>query len=213
MSERAQAVAVPGISRVLAMALMVALAAAAAPASAQRDEDEDEDEDEEAAEVEATPLKPDFKGAVGLGLIGAELGFVVPALAGARDTWVYIVFPVLGAGGGAVAGYFLLEQGDGEPEIAVAALTAGMALVIPALVVTLAATAYDPEEEAPSTAAVRRARELAHAGPGLVRWSERGVVLAPPGISTGSLVSRAEALRTGATRANSVRVGLVSGVF
>src|SRR3989442_15824793 len=74
-----------------------------------------------------TPLKADFKGTVGLGLIGLELGMVIPALAGARDAWAFIVFPVLGAGGGAAAGYFLLEKGSGHPELAVASLVTGMA--------------------------------------------------------------------------------------
>jgi hypothetical protein len=171
-------------------------------------------QDEDASQVDSDPLKADFKGMVGLGLIGAELGFVVPALAGARDAWFYIVFPVLGAGGGAVGGYFLLEKGDGHPEAAVAVLTAGMALAIPALVVTLAATAYDPETEAPAMAKNARDRRLAAAaGPGLFRVSERGLLLAPPAISNGPTVSQREALRTGVTRANSTRVALVSGVF
>ena len=169
--------------------------------------------DAPAEEPAPTPLKADFKGMVGLGLVGAELGFVVPALAGARDAWVYIVFPVLGAGGGAVAGYFLLEKGDGHPELAVAALTVGMALVIPALVVTLAATAYEPESEQPRSAVRRQAQLATAAGPGLVRWSERGLLLAPPAIASGHSVSAKEALRTGVRRERELRVALLSGVF
>ena len=86
------------------------------------------------------------KGTIGLGLIGAELGFIIPALAGLDDTWAFIVFPVVGAVGGGVAGYFLLDQPD-HPEIAVTVLAVGMAAVIPTMVITLSATAYDPEEE------------------------------------------------------------------
>lgn len=165
-------------------------------------------------EQTADPLEADFKGSVGLGLIGAELGFVLPALAGARDAWAFIVFPILGAGGGAAAGYFLLERNGGEPELAVAALTAGMALVIPAMVVTLAATSYEQEEEAPRVAAPGRAARLAAAaGPGLVRWSERGVLLAPPAIGAGESISAKEALRTGVERHRTVQVAVLSGVF
>lgn len=199
--------------RCLRLMLAVALASASllTPTTGlARDRDEDEPEP---VEQTPNPIDADFKGMVGLGLIGAELGFVVPALAGARDAWAFIVFPVLGAGGGAVAGYFLLEKGDGHPELAVAALTAGMALVIPAMVVTLAATAYEPETETPTAAAARRAQLAAAAGPGLVRWSERGVLLAPPGISAEHSVSAKEALRTGVTRERTVRVSLLSGVF
>ncbi|HEX2678019.1 MAG TPA: hypothetical protein VHM19_15300, partial [Polyangiales bacterium] len=63
------------------------------------------------------PLKPDVKGTLGVGLIGAELGMVLPALAGMDDTWAFIVFPVIGAAGGAAAGYFGLEKG-GHTELA-----------------------------------------------------------------------------------------------
>lgn len=164
------------------------------------------------AAAEPHPLKADFKGIVGGALLGGELGMVIPALAGARATWVYIVFPLAGAGGGGVAGYFLLEKGAGHPEAAVATLAAGMALLIPAFVATLAATAYEPEETAP-TAAQARARSVAAAGPGLVRWSDRGVLVAPPGVSVGSLVSADEALRTGATRERVLHASLLSGVF
>jgi hypothetical protein len=155
----------------------------------------------------------DFKGAIGLGLIGAELGFVIPALAGARDAWPYIVFPVLGAAGGALAGYYWLERGEGEPELAVAALVAGMALALPATVVTLAAMAYEPDTELRPTAAQRSARAAAAAGPGLLRLSERGVLVAPPAVAVESSIGVREALRTGARRSRGMRVALFSGVF
>jgi hypothetical protein len=198
----------------LALLLTFAFLSAPTTSFAQDDEDEPDPDDEVMVEQTPNPIDADFKGMIGLGLIGAELGFVVPALAGARDAWAFIVFPVLGAGGGAVAGYFLLEKGDGEPELAVAALTTGMALVIPAMVVTLAATAYEPETEMPSARAPRApSLAAAAAGPGLVRWSERGVWLAPPVVATGHSVSTKEALRTGVARAREVRVPLLSGAF
>jgi F0F1-type ATP synthase assembly protein I len=198
----------------LLFAALVASALLAAPSTSFARDDEEEEEDS-GSEQATNPIEADFKGMIGLGLIGAELGFVIPALAGARDAWAFIVFPVIGAGGGAAAGYFLLEKGDGEPELAVAALTTGMALVIPALVVTLAATAYEPETEMPSAngAPSRRVRLAAAAGPGLLRWSERGVLLAPPVISSGHSVTAKEALRTGVERSREVRVALLSGVF
>jgi hypothetical protein len=200
------------MSALLRFFLVVAVTGAALSAPA-RGFAQDADEVDEAPEP--TPLSADFKGTIGLGLIGAELGFVVPALAGARDAWAYIVFPVAGAAGGAVAGYFLLEKGEGHPETAVAVLTAGMALVIPALVVTLAATSYDPEEEAPTTAALppRSARLAAAAGPGLLRMSEGGLLLAPPAIIARENVSAKEALRTGVARRSTVEVAMLSGVF
>ena len=44
------------------------------------------------------------KGLIGLGIFGAELGLVIPAAAGLDDTWALVTFPLIGAGGGAVAG-------------------------------------------------------------------------------------------------------------
>lgn len=166
-----------------------------------------QDDGDDMAEPETTPVQPDFKGIVGLGLIGAELGFVLPAVTGLHETWAFIVFPLAGAAGGGVAGYFLLEKGEGHPELAVASLTAGMALFIPAMLVTLNATAYNPED----SAALER-RELARPG-GLVRVNERGVALAAPSVSVTTTTSAKEALRTGATREREISVGLLSGVF
>ena len=225
MSERAEAVAVAvavaveprapitralvsrGISPALrGGACLVALAtllALATPAFAQ---------DEDTMEIEPDPLKPDFKGAIGLGLIGAELGFVIPAVAGAKGVWPYIVFPVIGAGGGAVGGYFLLEKGDGHPELAVGALTLGMALVVPTMVATIAATSYRPPEQIESASMVSR-RELAQSGDGLVRWSGKELALAPPNITVAAAESPRTALRTGARRSTALRVSVLSGRF
>jgi hypothetical protein len=123
-------------SPAFAAALFVAVTGSLpAPASAQ-------------AVPAAIEVETGFKGVVGLGLIGAELGFAVPALAGMDQTWAYIVFPAVGAAGGATAGYFLLE-GEGKSVGAnVALLATGLALIIPTMVVTLSATAYDPDDEA-----------------------------------------------------------------
>lgn len=154
------------------------------------------------------PLSADFKGTVGGGLIGAELGFMLPALLGARDAWQFIVFPIVGAGAGAVAGYFALERGEGRPELAVAVLVTGMALVIPATVVTLAAVAYEPEDEIPLQRAARTARAAVAAGPGLVRWSSEGLLLAPPALTVASLRAEGSA-RSG----RSLRIPLLSGIF
>lgn len=104
-----------------------------------------------ASDAEAQPAMPvqvesNIKGTIGLGMVGAELGFVIPAAVGLEDLWAYIVFPIVGAAGGAVGGYFAFDNNN-LVEGSVAALAAGMALVIPALVLTLALTAYDPSEE------------------------------------------------------------------
>ena len=167
-------------------------------------------------------IDADFKGAVGLGLVGAELGAVIPALAGLNDTWAYIVFPAVGAAGGAVAGYFAIDNA-GHAEASVAVLTAGMALVIPALVVTLWATAYDPDDR-PSAAvsphtlhsglrvralspAERHRAAVARAGTGAVRLADGELALATPGVALVPAVERGEVHVTG------LNVSLLSGRF
>jgi len=93
------------------------------------------------AELEAMP-----KGAIGLGLLGAELGTMIPAWAGMSQTWGYIVFPMVGAAGGALAGYYLLDSPN-QTTWSVVTLAAGMAMIIPTIVISLSATAYDPDQE------------------------------------------------------------------
>jgi hypothetical protein len=169
----------------------------------------------------------DFKGAVGFGLVGAELGAVIPALVGLDSTWAYLVFPAVGAAGGAVAGYFVLDKPE-HVTGSVIALTAGMALVIPALVTTLALTAYSPGDDAPSSAgtvqrspvaasqlaqrgarpAVQdserlRLRRRAAAGSGLLRLSEGELALSAPGI----------AIVPGPRSISGMSLALVSGRF
>ena len=92
-------------------------------------------------QLSATP-----KGSIGLGLLGAELGTMIPAWAGMRAAWGYVVFPLVGGAGGAVAGYYLLDSPD-QTTWSVVALAAGMAMVIPTIVIALSASAYDPDEE------------------------------------------------------------------
>lgn len=171
-------------------------------------------------------LDANVKGMVGLGLIGAELGFVLPAVAGLNETWAFIVFPIVGASAGAVGGYFLFDSGSGSPELSVAMLTAGMALIIPATVITLAATSYDPEEEptvitAEHASAARpraRARSVSQmarrAGNGLVRWSDDGLFLAVPAIvPVVHPTTPAEARLPGTVRPTELRVSMLTGRF
>ena len=181
----------------------------------------------QATPAPTNPVTADFKGMIGLGLIGAELGFAIPAVAGARDAWVYIVFPIAGAGGGAAAGYFLLEKGAGEPELAVAALATGMALLIPTMVLTLSATAYDPEKDEvrapPSDVNVggsvklssrqRHRARARDAGPGLLRVSEEAIYVGAPAVSAGPTLDSREALRIGAAPDHELAVSVVSGRF
>lgn len=85
------------------------------------------------------------KGIAGGALLGAEIGFLGLSAFGAKQTWTYYTIPPLLAVGGGVGGYFI-EQ-NSEPEVPIYMLAAGMALVIPTVVITLSANAYRPSSE------------------------------------------------------------------
>lgn len=212
-----------GFALLLAAAISTTTApstAAAQPAEPQR--------------IDASP-----KGLLGLGFIGAELGLTIPALAGLDDTWALIVFPVVGAAGGAVAGHFAIDN-RGNEKAAVATLTLGLALVVPSLVLTLWATRYDPDdedaiesatsgeeaegeegeaadeaaptEEAAPAAAARRGA-TARAGTGLLRLGEGGFQLGLPGVSLVPSYTREELALFGGGQTNEVRLSLFTGAF
>lgn len=178
------------VARFIAALAVIATVTLAAPEAAQAQTGA------EHSDLQATP-----KGTIGLGLIGAEIGLVIPAVAGLDEPWSLIVFPIVGAGAGAVAGYYAIDNNN-LPELSVAMLSAGMALIIPAIVGTMAAIAYDPEDdegegetevevetdgdgdadEAPAEEASARRGRLAPIA-GLVQLGEGGLRLGAPGLT------------------------------
>ena len=210
----------------LVAALAVASAGAPSQASAQTDPDPVATPGEQ---VDASP-----KGLIGLGIIGAELGLVIPAVAGLDETWSLITFPVVGFGLGAVAGHFLIDENNNE-KAAVAVLLTSLALVVPSIVITVAATAYDPvddfeertdqevpeaDQQEPETVedvldeeASREMRTVAAAGTGMVRIHEGGVALTMPGLTVGRVYTPEELARYGGQQATEVQLSLVSGSF
>ena len=95
----------------------------------------------------AEEVSPTGKGIVGTALLGAEIVVFTEAIIGVRSGTAY----ALGAGGGAVAGgvggYFI-EQAVSDGRIPAYLLAGGLALIIPALVITLDQTRYLPTEGA-----------------------------------------------------------------
>ncbi len=177
------------------------------------------------AEAQVTQVESNAQGAVGLGLVGAELGFVIPAAAGLHELWAFIVFPVVGAAGGAVGGYFAFDNAN-RVEGGVAMLATGMALVIPSLVLTLVLTAYDPEDDGyveeddpPDVEAseeeeqAARIRRLASAGSGILRLAEGELLLGAPAPSLMNEVLQGSGGALLAATTQELHVPLVSGSF
>ncbi|RLB45429.1 MAG: hypothetical protein DRJ42_29960 [Deltaproteobacteria bacterium] len=182
-------------------------------------------------QVESVP-----KGAIGLGLVGAELGLVLPAAFGLAETWSMIVFPIVGGTAGAIGGYFAFDESN-VAEGGVAMLAIGMALVVPAMVLTLVFTSYDgdddvaPEDEGEGNydeefggdadASARRdsaqevedAQERIAAGAGLLHVGSRSLSLGVPGVSVRPSLSAEEMQRYGGEQTAEVHLPVVSGSF
>jgi hypothetical protein len=98
-------------------------------------------------DARADTVAPSPKGIVGGALLGADIVTIGESLVGVRAGWAYAVGALVGAGGGGAAG-FAIEQGSTDGKVPMYMLAGGLALVIPAIVLTLDATRYMPEEGA-----------------------------------------------------------------
>jgi hypothetical protein len=129
-----------------------------------------------APSARADEVSPTGKGITGGALLGGEVVTITEALIGVRPGWAYAVGGGLGAIGGGVGGYFV-EQSSGNGTADVYMLAGGLALLIPALVLTLNATRYRPSEGATED---HPPADLPPANPGSSGGSVVGPSLAPP---------------------------------
>ncbi len=108
------------------------------------------------------------KGIAGGILLGAEIVTIPMALFGVKAGWAYAVFAGAGAVGGGIAGWGVESAtgaygqapgnsvpGDGRAPVYM--LAGGLALVIPAVVLLLNATRYQPDENAKEDQAPKNA--------------------------------------------------------
>jgi hypothetical protein len=195
----------------------------------------------ERAEAQVAVVQSLPKGTIGFGLMGVELGLIVPAIFGARDWWPYLDFPVLGGAGGAVGGYFFDVATRNQPEISVAMMAVGVALLVPAIIGTLALTAYTPPSESqqsdedmtvegrgedsveavqddssgesPQSSLERRVRALYAGGPGLLRFHRGAVLLSAPVVSSLPTYTAEELERLHVSQGSDVVVPVVSASF
>ncbi|MBK6462140.1 MAG: hypothetical protein IPF92_14175 [Myxococcales bacterium] len=101
----------------------------------------------------AEEVSPKAKGIIGGALLGAELVTVTEALVGVRSPTAFGVGAGLGAVAGGFAGFGVEQANSGSASVIM--LAGGIAMIIPALVVTLNATSFqgDPnakEDRAPT---------------------------------------------------------------
>ncbi len=98
-------------------------------------------------DARADEVSPTAKGVVGGALLGAEVVTIVEGIADVRSGWAYGIGAVVGAAGGGIGGYFI-EQNSSNGRVPTYMLAGGLALIIPALVLTLNGTRYRPQEGA-----------------------------------------------------------------
>lgn len=148
------------------------------------------------------------KGAIGLTLLGAELGLAIPCAFGYDETWSLITFPIVGAAGGAVAGVYLDRAGS--PAASVSALVVGLAFTIPSVMITVSATRYSTRDlEQDSRTALMNRRILE--GSGFLRSYRGQFRLGMPGIDV-TPIRRLEDTHL-VTAGAEFRFTLVSGAF
>ena len=95
----------------------------------------------------AEDVTPTGTGIVGGALLGGEVVVFIEAIAGVRSGTAYLLGAGAGAVAGGVGGYFV-EQAVSDGRVPAYMLAGGLALIIPALVVTLDQTRYLPSEGA-----------------------------------------------------------------
>ena len=142
-------------------------------------------------------------------------------MAGLNKAWALTVFPIVGAAGGAVGGYFGLDK-PGREKGSVAVLVVGVAGVLPAVLVTVKGVRKERQERWEPTPQIQirsreeqRAIELAEAGTGLLRMTRSGLRASTPDLSVSLRApNNPETLRLGGLRERrEVRLSLFSGVF
>jgi hypothetical protein len=128
--------------------------------------------------AQAEEVSPTGKGIAGGALLGGEIVVFGEAIFGVHSGLAYIIGAVVGAGGGGVGGYFI-EKASDDGRVPAYLLAAGVAGIIPAVVVTLDATRYRPTEGARED---KPTTETAPSDPGQPGGSS--VVGAPPSAPT-----------------------------
>lgn len=102
---------------------------------------------EQSARAEG-PVTATGKGIAGMAIIGGAATATTMGIIGVDKRWAYLVFPPAVAIGAGIGGYFME---DAAPvEVSTYLLGAGMALIIPTIIVSLNATVYKVPDEYPN---------------------------------------------------------------
>ncbi len=95
----------------------------------------------------AEEVSPDAKGITGGVMLGAEIVTIPMAIAGVKSGWAYGIGGAVGAIGGGIGGFFI-EDASTDGRVPTYMMAGGLALLIPATILVLNATRYQPASNA-----------------------------------------------------------------
>ena len=162
------------------------------------------------ATAQAEPNDVTGPGITGGLLLGAEAVLLVESAIGVKNGWAYLIGGVLGAGGGAVGGYYS-AQTDSE-ELPIFLLAGGIVLIIPTVVAVLSATAYEPPTQFSDDMASLQLK-LQSAPPAFVGIDDGEFALTVPAISLRDLYTKEEVSQFGEEQGKEVRVPVFNLAF
>jgi hypothetical protein len=163
------------------------------------------------------PVTATGKGITGLAIIGGSLTASTMGLVGVEQRWAYLVFPPLVAVGAGIGGYFMEQEAPAEASTYI--LGAGMALIIPTVIVSLNATLYkvpddytnDPSTKTP---AAEPPRPTAGFVPRSIVDLHRGALaIGLPPVQVRNAFTTDEIAKFGVTQAREVHVPLFHASF
>lgn len=186
--------------------------------------------------AEAREASGKFKGAIGGGLLGAEVVLLTESAFRVKSSWAYLAGGVGGGALGTVGGYYLIEKDHGARG-PIYLLAGSLALVIPTLLAVLSASQFEPPttyrqelpadgepaleevpEEAPEAVQEREGarRELAPSRARTARAVERDatpLALQLPSVAITPTFSDVELQTFGLSQRTELHVYVLSGVF
>jgi len=161
------------------------------------------------------PVTATGKGIAGLAIIGGSATAITMGLVGVEKRWAYLFFPPLVAVGAGIGGYFM-EQ-SAPVEVSTYLLGAGMALVIPTIIVSLNATVYKAPEEYPNDPSKKTpAAEPPRAGyvpRSLVDFDRGALAIGLPPVQVRNAFSTDELAKFGVAQVREVHVPLFHASF
>lgn len=173
---------------------------------------------EQSARAEG-PVSATGKGIAGLAIIGGSVTATTMGIIGVEQRWAYLVFPPLVAVGGGIGGYFM--ENAAPVEVSSYMLGAGMALIIPTIIVSLNATVYkvpddypnDPSKKTPAAEAQSPSARLRLPPQSLVDLNRGTIAIGLPPVQVRNTFSIDDMARYGVSQVREVHVPLFRTTF